>query len=81
VLRWGLQLQCYIDSRGRVGRLVKGLILLIAGVAMLVAWALPAGSALAWVVTALVLVGGAFAVFEAWAGWCVVRAMGFKTRL
>ena len=76
-----MPLQCNIDSRGRVGRLVKGLILLIAGVAMLFAWALPAGSALSWIVTVLVLAGGAFAVFEAWAGWCVVRAMGFKTRL
>jgi hypothetical protein len=47
----------------------------------LFAWALPAGSALSWIVTVLVLAGGAFAVFEAWAGWCVVRAMGFKTRL
>jgi hypothetical protein len=24
---------------------------------------------------------GAFGVFEGWAGWCVVRAMGFKTRI
>jgi len=76
-----MPLQCNIDSRGRVGRLVKGLILLIAGVAMLFSRALPAGSALSWIVTVLVLAGGAFAVFEAWAGWCVVRAMGFKTRL
>ena len=76
-----MPLQCNIDSRGRVGRLVKGLILLIAGVAMLFSWALPASSALSWIVTVLVLAGGAFAVFEAWAGWCVVRAMGFKTRL
>jgi hypothetical protein len=76
-----MPLQCNIDSRGRVARLVYGVVLLLGGVAMLFAWALRTGSALAWVVTALVLIGGAFAVFEARAGWCVVRAMGFKTRL
>jgi hypothetical protein len=76
-----MPLPCNIDSKGRAARLIYGLILLVAGVAMLLAWALPSGSALAWVVTVLVLVGGAFAVFEARAGWCVVRAMGFKTPL
>jgi hypothetical protein len=25
-------------------------------------------------------IGGAFAIFEAKAGWCVVRALGFRTR-
>ena len=76
-----MPLQCNIDSRGRAARLVYGLILLVGGVAMLFGWALRTGSAIAWVVTTLVLIGGAFAVFEARAGWCVVRAMGFKTRL
>jgi hypothetical protein len=74
-------LQCNIDSRGRAARLIYGLILLAAGVAMLLWWALPAGTVAAWVVTLLVLAGGAFAVFEARAGWCVVRAMGFRTPL
>jgi hypothetical protein len=76
-----MPLQCNIDSRGRAARLVYGLILLVGGVAMLFGWALRTGWAIAWVVTTLVLIGGAFAVFEARAGWCVVRAMGFKTRL
>jgi len=26
------------------------------------------------------VIGGAFAIFEAKAGWCVVRALGFRTR-
>ena len=58
-----------------------GMVLLVAGVVMLFAWALRAGTAAAWVVTGIALAGGAFAVFEARAGWCVVRAMGFKTPL
>ena len=81
VLRWGMPLQCNIDSRGRAARLVYGMVLLVAGVVMLFAWALRAGTAAAWVVTGIALAGGAFAVFEARAGWCVVRAMGFKTPL
>jgi hypothetical protein len=76
-----MALQCNIGRRGRVGRLIPGLMLLVGGVAMLLGWALPAQSVLGWLVTVLVLAGGAFAVFEAWAGWCVVRALGFKTRL
>jgi hypothetical protein len=30
-------------------------------------------------VTLLILLSGVFAIFEARAGWCIVRAMGFKT--
>ncbi|MBT6728200.1 MAG: hypothetical protein HOA75_15830 [Deltaproteobacteria bacterium] len=30
---------------------------------------------------AAIAFGGAFAIFEARAGWCVIRAMGFKTPL
>jgi hypothetical protein len=42
-------------------------------------WAIPRASAWPWVVTALAIASGAFALFEARAGWCVVRALGFKT--
>ena len=74
-----MPLQCNIDSRGKTARLVYGVVLFAAGVVMLVLWALPRGTLLSWVLTALVILGGAFAVFEARAGWCAVRAMGFKT--
>ena len=76
-----MPLQCNIDSRGRAARLIYGLVLLAAGVAMLLLWAIPRGTTTSWVVTAAAILGGAFAVFEARAGWCVVRAMGFKTPL
>ena len=58
-----------------------GVALVVMGIALLVFWALPAGTPTAWLVTAALLLGGGFAVFEAWAGWCVVRAMGVKTPL
>jgi hypothetical protein len=74
-----MPLQCNIDSRGKAVRLVYGAVLLFAGVAMALFWALPTGSAWGWVISVLAVVSGAFALFEARAGWCVVRALGFKT--
>lgn len=76
-----MSLTCNIDSRGRAVRLVCGLVLLVAGVFSLALWALAAATALAWIVSALLLAAGAFAVFEAQHGWCALRALGFKTRL
>jgi len=76
-----MALQCNIDSKGRVARLVYGVIVLVAGVVSATLWALPAGTVLAWGVSGLLVASGAFAIFEARAGWCVVRAMGFKTPL
>ena len=35
-----------------------------------------------WLLTGIGLVclaGGVFQIYEAWSGWCVMRAMGFKT--
>ena len=34
-----------------------------------------------WYVVAAIAFGGVFTIFEARAGWCVIRAMGFKTRI
>ena len=70
---------CNIDARGKLVRLIYGVVLLVIAVALLIVWALPGNSIWAWVVTAVCLLGGAFAIYEARAGWCVVRAMGFKT--
>jgi hypothetical protein len=73
-------MQCNIDARGKAVRLINGTVGLIAGLVLLFAWALPTGGVVAWVITAIVLIFGAFSVFEGAAGWCVVRAMGIKTR-
>ncbi len=74
-------MQCNIDAKGKAVRLVYGLTLLVAGLIV-------GGLALAgvfagwwlWAVSAALVLMGAFAVFEARQGWCVVRAMGIKTR-
>jgi hypothetical protein len=76
-----MPLQCNIDSRGRAARLIYGVVMVVAGLVMALLWAREAGSVWAWVVTVAIFAGGAFAIFEARAGWCAVRAMGFKTPL
>ena len=74
-----MPLQCNIDARGKLVRMIYGVGLVLIGIAALFSWAIPIGGWIAWVVTALLIGGGGFAIFEARAGWCVVRAMGFKT--
>ena len=74
-----MPLQCNIDARGKLARLIYGVILLILGLVLLFTWAIPSGGIIAWIVTVLLTISGGFAIFEARAGWCVVRAMGWKT--
>jgi hypothetical protein len=76
-----MALACNIDAAGRVARVRSGLILLAVGVVVSLAWALPTGSTAGWIVSAALGAAGAFALFEARAGWCAVRALGIKTRL
>ena len=75
-----MRLHCNIDAKGKAIRLVYGLVLLSAGLAMMLFWAVPGRSMLAWAVSLLCLASGAFVIFESRAGWCVVRALGIKTR-
>ena len=76
-----MPLTCNIDARGKVARLIYGLVLIVLGAVLLFVLAMPYRSFWPWAVVAFCLLSGGFAVFEAWAGWCVVRAMGFKTKL
>lgn len=73
-------MQCNIDAKGKALRLIYGLVMIAAAAALaglLLADVL--GAAWLWAVAAGLALMGGFAVFEARAGWCVVRAMGFKT--
>jgi hypothetical protein len=74
-------MQCNIDAKGKFVRLIYGIVLLIAGIVLMLAWTFRVGGAIAWLITIGLILGGAFAIFEARAGWCVMRAMGFKTPL
>jgi hypothetical protein len=76
-----MPLTCNINARGRAVRLVYGIVLIVAAIVVAALWARPTGSVWMWIISGASFVGGAFAVFEARAGWCVVRAMGFKTKM
>lgn len=79
--RYDEGMQCNIDAKGKALRLIYGLMMLAAaaGVAVLMLAGVLNLGAWGWgIVIALALLG-CFGVFEARAGWCAVRAMGFKT--
>jgi len=73
-------LQCNLDAKGQAVRLIWGLLMLVGAGAMA---GLVLGGVLAgwgwWVGVGVLVLAGGFGVFEARAGWCAVRAMGFKT--
>ena len=75
-------LECNIDARGKAARFLGGMAsvgfaVVLAGLLLTETFAVPFG----WYAVAGALFGGAFAIFEARAGWCVVRALGIKTPL
>ena len=74
-----MPLQCNIDAKGKIVRLIYGGVFLIVGISLMFAWASRTGSTLAWAISIALVIGGAFAIFESRAGWCVIRAMGIKT--
>jgi hypothetical protein len=75
-----MPLTCNIDKRGRKVRLVIGVILDCLGCLMIVGGILTSEAILLGAGVAACL-GGSFMIFEGAAGWCAIRAMGFKTRL
>ena len=74
-----MALQCNIDAKGKLIRLVYGVAFVVIGIALMIFWAWPRGSALGWVISIVALLGGAFAIFESRKGWCALRAIGMKT--
>ena len=70
---------CNIDAKGKRVRLIGGFVVLdialVLAIAVWMTW-LPT-----WVlIPALAaLLSGLFMMYEGWAGWCAVRAMGIKT--
>ena len=71
--------ECNIDSRGKAVRLRLGIMGVLSSLGLAAACLLISAPELAWVVPAGAFVGGAFAIFEGRTGWCVVRALGFRT--
>ncbi len=75
-------LECNIDARGKAVRLLSGLASLAAGLVLLsLSAAGVLDGQLVVVAAGAAVLGGGFAIFEARAGWCALRAMGIKTPL
>lgn len=73
-------MHCNIDAKGKFVRLVWGLVMLAAAIALaalILLGVLDGGWS--WALVGAVAAAGAFGVYEARTGWCVARAMGFKT--
>lgn len=74
-------MRCNIDSKGKAIRFIGGLaILVVAGILAGLLLLSIIGPTWVWLIVAGLGLMGSFAVFEARAGWCAARAMGFKTR-
>ena len=75
-------MQCNIDARGQAARMKLGILGVLAGVILASIWFFEIVSIpyLQFAALAAIL-GGSFAIFEAKTAWCVIRAMGFKTKL
>jgi uncharacterized membrane protein len=75
-----MKLSPNIDRRGRKVRLVAGIVVDACGAALIVAGVNNGRTSLlvSGIVAAIL---GSFTIFEAANGWCVLRAMGIKTRL
>jgi|TARA_B110000211_G_C13916352_1_gene480659 hypothetical protein len=73
-------MQCNIDARGKVYRLKMGIASLL--LAVIIGTLIYFGileSTTWWYILGAITFGGAFAIFEARAGWCIIRAAGIKT--
>ena len=74
-----MALECNIDARGKAVRLRLGLMGLASSLGLAAGCLLISAPDLVWILPTGAFVGGAFAIFEGRTGWCVVRALGFRT--
>jgi hypothetical protein len=75
-------MQCNIDARGKAVRLAAGVPTTLAGLTMGALALTGTVAMLPWgAVGVALLIVGAIMIFEGAAGWCALRAMGFKTPL
>ena len=75
-------MECNIGEKGKAARLRLGLMALAGALALaLVILGGFVEGAIWWYAVGATVFGGLFAIWEARAGWCIVRAMGFKTPL
>jgi len=69
-------MQCNLNAREKVQRLVSGLVIGAIGLVLLALLLLDVvGGWWAWTLCAMLIVAGAFGVFEYSAAWCIVKAV------
>jgi len=74
--------ECNIDAKGKAARFLGGVASILGALvlaALLATETLSLG--FGWYAVAGAIFGGGFAIYEARAGWCIVRAIGIKTPL
>ncbi len=70
---------CNIDARGRKVRLIGGMLTTLTAVVLALVVLMASLPGWIYFIALGTLLGGLFQIYEARAGWCAVRAMGFKT--
>lgn len=73
-----MALVCNISRKGRWSRGICGAMLLVIAI-ILASSGWPTSAGLRWTIVGVGGLVGAFQIFEACVGWCVVRAFGGKT--
>ena len=74
-----MALTCNIGAAGKAARLRIGIIGVAAGLVLALLVGIGLLPSISWWAVTAIVAGGSFAIWEARAGWCIVRAMGFKT--
>ena len=74
--------ECNIDARGKAARMKLGMRVVFLGVLLtIISFFGFIPTPVGWLVSGGTISGGLFAMWEARMGWCIIRAMGFKTRV
>lgn len=77
-----MALTCNIGAAGKAFRLKLGIVSVSGGVILGLMMVLGVlSSPIFWLPVTGCILGGAFSIWEARAGWCVVRAMGIRTSI
>tara|TARA_Y100000768_G_C23578670_1_gene496065 strand:+ start:205 stop:435 length:231 start_codon:yes stop_codon:yes gene_type:complete len=76
-----MALTCNINAAGKAARLRVGILAVAGGLGTALLVATGVLPSIGWIAVAGSIAGGCFSIWESRAGWCVVRAMGFNTRL
>ncbi|MBT4802467.1 MAG: hypothetical protein HON85_02295 [Euryarchaeota archaeon] len=75
-----MQMTCNIDAKGKMFRLITGIISCSFGISLFILINTNIITSTAYLLPAVgSILGGIFAVWEARAGWCLVRSLGIKT--